>query len=245
MGVYLCIAKSSVPPIMSKRFSVRVNCKPALWRNWNFCGDHQNTYLILKVFFYCVSVKPQVQVENHYVGAPIGKDVRLHCKIEASPRPTFQWINNKSKGMEQSWKNAMYRSFRIVMPAFESRERWWHPCKCKSEGCNLQRFHFWLKSSADFVISDEPIMPNPKVHITETIINEFTTEMNLIIRFLERRDFGEYTCVSENTIGRVEGKIRLKGNVQCRQTNIERSNRNYFHFIRQNYYCPKRQRAHP
>lgn len=27
MGIYLCLARSPVPPIMSKRFTVRVNCK--------------------------------------------------------------------------------------------------------------------------------------------------------------------------------------------------------------------------
>lgn len=41
------------------------------------------------------AVKPQVQVENHFVGAPIGTDIRLYCRIEASPKPTFQWFNNR------------------------------------------------------------------------------------------------------------------------------------------------------
>lgn len=62
-----------------------------------------------------------------------------------------------------------------------------------------------------FIFPDEPIMPNQKIYITETMINEYTTEMDLFIKALEKRDFGEYTCVSENTIGRAEGKIRLSG----------------------------------
>ena len=59
----------------------------------------------------------------------------------------------------------------------------------------------------------EPIMPNPRVNITETQINEYTTDMDLVIKTLHKRDFGEYTCVSENTIGRAEGKIRLIGKI--------------------------------
>lgn len=54
-------------------------------------------------------------------------------------------------------------------------------------------------------------MPNPKVNIIETPINEYTTAMDLVIKSLHKRDFGEYTCISENTIGRAEGKIRLHG----------------------------------
>lgn len=56
-------------------------------------------------------------------------------------------------------------------------------------------------------------MPNSRVNITETLINEYTTDMDLVIKTLHKRDFGEYTCVSENTIGRAEGKIRLHGNM--------------------------------
>ncbi|XP_065206263.1 lachesin-like [Planococcus citri] len=121
MGTYLCLAKSPVPPIMSKRFTVRVNFKPV------------------------------VEVDKDHVGAPAGRDVKISCKVEASPKATFQWLNNRG----------------------------------------------------------EPIMPNPRVNITETPINEYTTDMELAIKSLHKRDFGEYTCVSENTIGRAEGKIRL------------------------------------
>lgn len=90
MGVYLCLARSPVPPIMSKRFSVRVNCKLILLI---IIIEGENAVCMIFSF----PVKPQVQVENHYVGAPITKDVKLHCKIEASPRATFQWINSRSK----------------------------------------------------------------------------------------------------------------------------------------------------
>lgn len=91
MGIYLCLARSSVPPIMSKRFTVKVNCKFLI----NFSiSKHEKRILYFKIY---ISVKPQIQLENHYVGAPIGKEVRLHCRIEASPRATFQWINNRSK----------------------------------------------------------------------------------------------------------------------------------------------------
>lgn len=71
------------------------------------------------------------------------------------------------------------------------------------------------------MLPDEPIMPNPKIYITETMVNEYTTEMDLFIKSLEKRDFGEYTCVTENTIGRAEGKIRLSGRfISCLLINL-------------------------
>ena len=58
---------------------------------------------------------------------------------------------------------------------------------------------------------DEPIMPNAKINITERTVNEFTTEMDLFIKNVERQDYGEYVCVSENTVGRAEERIKLSG----------------------------------
>lgn len=56
-------------------------------------------------------------------------------------------------------------------------------------------------------------MQSPKIQITETMINEFTTDMQLTISSLEKKDFGEYFCRAESTVGRAEGIIRLSGTI--------------------------------
>lgn len=56
-------------------------------------------------------------------------------------------------------------------------------------------------------------MPSPRIRITETMQNEFTTDMQLVISSLEKKDFGEYYCRAESTVGRAEGIIRLSGTI--------------------------------
>lgn len=49
--------------------------------------------------------------------------------------------------------------------------------------------------------------------MTETVLNEYTLLMNLTIRSLERKDFGNYVCTSSNLLGKAEGVVRLQGRV--------------------------------
>ncbi|KAI1296698.1 Lachesin [Halotydeus destructor] len=64
MGAYLCIAKNSVPPSVSKRITVQVN------------------------------FRPKIRVPNQLVGAAKGTEVYLECRVEASPRPLTSWIRH-------------------------------------------------------------------------------------------------------------------------------------------------------
>lgn len=54
-------------------------------------------------------------------------------------------------------------------------------------------------------------MPSVKYSIEEIPINSYTVLLNLTIRNLEKRDFGEYNCSSVNAIGKSEGLVRLQG----------------------------------
>ena len=38
-----------------------------------------------------IAVKPQIEVGNQVVGAPVGTSVILACKIQASPKPITFW----------------------------------------------------------------------------------------------------------------------------------------------------------
>ncbi|MPC96556.1 Lachesin [Portunus trituberculatus] len=67
MGAYLCIARNSVPPQVSKR-------------------------VLLHVHFH-----PIIHVPNQLIGSPYGKDVTLECKVEASPKPVTFWQNSQGR----------------------------------------------------------------------------------------------------------------------------------------------------
>lgn len=45
----------------------------------------------------------------------------------------------------------------------------------------------------------------------ETDFNEYSLMMNITIKNLEKRDFGEYTCASANALGKAEGTVKLQG----------------------------------
>ncbi|XP_071034584.1 lachesin [Parasteatoda tepidariorum] len=64
MGAYLCIASNGIPPSVSKRILLQVN------------------------------FQPKIRVSNQMVGAALGSDVLLGCRLEASPRPLTSWIRN-------------------------------------------------------------------------------------------------------------------------------------------------------
>ncbi|XP_050698516.1 lachesin-like isoform X2 [Eriocheir sinensis] len=74
MGAYLCIARNSVPPQVSKR-------------------------VLLHVHFH-----PIIHVPNQLIGSPYGKDVTLECKVEASPKPVTFWQNSQEEMLMSSPK---------------------------------------------------------------------------------------------------------------------------------------------
>lgn len=41
--------------------------------------------------------------------------------------------------------------------------------------------------------------------------NEYSLQMNLRIRNIEKRDIGGYICTSSNALGKAEGTVRLQG----------------------------------
>ncbi|XP_060537057.1 lachesin-like [Cylas formicarius] len=122
MGVYLCIAKNGVPPLVSKRFDVVVHFHP----------------LII--------------VTNQLLASPIARDVVMQCGVQASPKAMNHWMRD----------------------------------------------------------TGEKIIPSEKHEMEEKIVNEYSLEMNLKIRNIERKDIGGYICTSSNALGKAEGTVRLQ-----------------------------------
>ncbi|XP_025834919.1 lachesin-like isoform X2 [Agrilus planipennis] len=56
----------------------------------------------------------------------------------------------------------------------------------------------------------EKLLPSDKYIITETTLSDYSYFMNLTIKSLEKRDFGDYMCSSTNIVGRSEGTVRLQ-----------------------------------
>ncbi len=57
----------------------------------------------------------------------------------------------------------------------------------------------------------EMIIPNDRYSMTETDNSMYAVQMVLIIKKLQKSDFGGYKCISKNSIGGIEATIRLYG----------------------------------
>ncbi|XP_078043949.1 dpr-interacting protein lambda [Augochlora pura] len=122
MGTYLCIASNNVRPTVSKRYSVVVHFPPV------------------------------IQVKDELLLAPIGSNVVLRCRVEASPLAMNTWYRNP----------------------------------------------------------DEKLLSSDKYVMSDSAVNDYSRQMNLTVNSLEKKDFGEYVCSSENALGKADGTVRLQ-----------------------------------
>jgi hypothetical protein len=63
--------------------------------------------------------------------------------------------------------------------------------------------------------SGNKLLPSDKYLMTDRQTNDYSWEMNLTIRSLEKADFVGYICSSENALGKAEGAVRLQGKYYC------------------------------
>jgi neurotrimin len=111
-GAYLCIAKNDVPPAVSKRVFLNVNCKTSAYI---FSHTKSGKLIIFFCFHICFSfllwshsaVAPNVTIMNEKSVHVLERShVDIECTIEASPRPVSYWIKEPlSRSFHQSPEN--------------------------------------------------------------------------------------------------------------------------------------------
>jgi len=57
----------------------------------------------------------------------------------------------------------------------------------------------------------EKLLPSDKYAMSEYTLNDYSWQMNLTVKSLEKRDFGEYVCSSVNALGKMDSTVRLQG----------------------------------
>lgn len=60
-------------------------------------------------------------------------------------------------------------------------------------------------------VHDNVMLLPTKKYGTETMENSYRSHMKLTVRNLQTNDFGNYRCISKNSLGETEGSIRLYG----------------------------------
>jgi neurotrimin len=61
-----------------------------------------------------------------------------------------------------------------------------------------------------WVYQNVMLLPTAK-YTTETSENSYRSTMKLTVHNLQSRDYGNYRCISKNSLGETEGSIRLYG----------------------------------
>ncbi|KAF9823987.1 hypothetical protein SFRURICE_020253, partial [Spodoptera frugiperda] len=64
----------------------------------------------------------------------------------------------------------------------------------------------WYREDA--LLSDK-LTENPKLRVSETIMNEYSLWINLTIKSLALADYGTYVCASVNALGKMESQVSL------------------------------------
>ena len=71
--------------------------------------------------------------------------------------------------------------------------------------CLVQRFRSYLRYYREMI----SIFLLPENYKVETIPKGYEINMRLTIKSVQPQDFGSYRCVAKNSLGEMDGKIKL------------------------------------
>lgn len=111
MGAYLCIASNGIPPSVSKRVVLIVNCKS---KKKKANQKHTHTYDSIKTSAF--AVPPAIWVRQDAVYAAFGQKVTLECITEAYPNSINYWTHGSSQVPGGTFESVtMENVFKVIM----------------------------------------------------------------------------------------------------------------------------------
>ena len=89
IGAYFCIASNNVPPSVSKRIELKVQCK---FRRIKSMGPQLYDFYFSRIFCTFFVVAPMVRVENQLELAYVSQtNISLSCTSESFPPAIHYW----------------------------------------------------------------------------------------------------------------------------------------------------------
>ncbi|GBP24231.1 Hemicentin-1 [Eumeta japonica] len=193
MGAFLCIASNDVPPAVSKRITLSVNCENpahALFNTLNcrlpFVSIEYG--LTLKQCFAFVRERRMISSARSNAHGKLL--FALKC-FEPNVAPTVK-VPNQLLGAPLGTDVKL---------------------KCHVEAYP-NTINYWLKNRG------EMLLDGPKYTIREEKLS-YKVSMWLTIRQFSRSDIGTYNCVSTNSLGKSEGTLRLYGSIEKRHRHLQ------------------------
>ncbi|CAG4965174.1 unnamed protein product [Colias eurytheme] len=80
--------------------------------------------------------------------------------------------------------------------------------------------NYWVRESNEMVIQSS------KYEVVNTMLSSFESRMSLVVRRLTDADIGGYRCIAKNSLGEVDGSIRIYGITRPLIKNTSPSSRN-------------------
>ncbi len=84
MGAYMCIASNSVPPAVSKRIQLNVDCE----------SSAKIIIVIMPSYLNWIAVPPMMWVPDQQLQIRRGQPAKLVCYVEAHPKALTYWEHN-------------------------------------------------------------------------------------------------------------------------------------------------------
>lgn len=152
------------------------------------------TTYVREIVFTLLAVLPTIWIQNQLVGAYEGQEVSLECHSEAFPKSINYWTRDTGEILPQS-KHPF--TFCII-----------RPIKFNGRSCFLRRSLLRAKGESSTCMYE--LFSGGKYE-TSASSNGYKTQMRLTINSVTAQDYGNYRCVSKNSLGDSEGTIQLFG----------------------------------
>ena len=148
MGAYMCIARNGVPPAVSKRIELGIDCNASIIITWTMINNYNYDNL--------TSVSPMIWVPAQLVGAYHGDTVTLTCFVEAHPTRCTSSILSTSVYLHSTpawttgWRTAPWSTLTSTTPTPRSRARPSTRCRLSSV-CSVS--NVWQRSQVEMKLT--------------------------------------------------------------------------------------------
>ncbi|CAH2016534.1 unnamed protein product [Acanthoscelides obtectus] len=132
------------------------------------------------------------------------QNISLTCKADGFPIPKIIWRREDGQAINVERQKKVSPMIYVPNQLVGAPLGTDVTVHCHAEA-NPRAISYWMYNGV-------MLLPSKK-YATEMIENSYRTHMKLTVRDLQEADFGNYRCISKNSLGETEGSIRLYGNV--------------------------------
>ncbi|XP_031364949.1 lachesin-like isoform X8 [Apis dorsata] len=218
--VVVKIPRFSVSHDNQKTWLLHINNVQQDDRGYYMCQLNTNP-MMSQVGFLQVVVPPNILDSlstESTVAVRENQNITLTCKADGYPTPKLMWKREDGQNIN------INRHHKVSPMIFVPNQLVGAPAGTNvTIDCHTEAYP---RAMSYWFLGDEMILSNEK-YTTSIMENSYRAYMRLTIKNLQAGDFGNYRCISKNSLGETEGSIRLyeipKPSVAPKATEIKSS----------------------